>query len=1708
MSHFNLGLISAYNSLTDKHLTGYFSSTRIRKHLQRAGLITRSGRIVPDKEYRHKLIQRAHKRHVREGLAQAIFLKVLEMERLHQIEIKRKLEEFARRERVHKMKVERSKRFEEDTRILSPHPPAGARAVRKQHSGPVAGQCGSSESPGSSRPNTAPGKMQRPVRLKPIHNNNNNSASSHRLQEAFKDHQPPFNSTMERAPRRRTTTLDPPHGVSPYCLPVVNNFIMPLPPATKRKERGPDGAPRSTLRRRRLRPVTASSGADEQPLLRTTVHQSKVCVTMVYFGKSVHLANDLDDLRDEIKVFQQHCGGENLCVYKGKLREGEMFQFVSRRHPGFPFSLTFFLNGLQVERLSSCCEFKHRRGPRLGGRYGHFGFSAVERASPCYKCIIAMGLDKQPTPPPKKINEKIGGGESSSSLKDAPKIGTVRSTNQSGSESNSPQEQQTQHGHKDDYEEDFEADDDKPNEKKTSSSPNETDVHTKSLSDFEDETAEEEGEDVRPRSSSSSTEESDSEPEEEVEEPEEILQKEEMASPPVEEDQGNPEVTEEEPAEVKGSDVENSAMTPTIVEVSDSSLPTADEKEQTEETPDEQKVCKEAEYGGEQKEQERAKSVQEKFAEAILKESRCSSEPELSDTSTEEEEEALASKNQEQRPENDEAVMGTSIIKCEESASKDHEEPNDQAEADQDEPQKNKEHQKDKETDCEENIPEGGRTLEAQDNPLAISVDAETTATKAEKQEALNGHILQDELVSTETPAEIIENNVNDESNKTEPIEREEIGKPCEEIIDQMTKCDEQKNPGQAEENHTKEENTAEETNVDVNEVENVDVNKVETKKDAAEATLTEENNEREDSHSPKSNEAKEENKEDTEEKSQTNTEDGVRSEARQKDINKAVESNVTDEYEKDEFVTESVKINEVTTTDAKENEMRQKNKNELSGDIENKIVIAIAAKHKEGEEINVQNMQAGDENKNEDLMEPIEEETILTNETGEREETSKKDENKAEVGIEVRDREEAEKIEPVEREGINNANTDNVDESEDKDKNKNENVMDKSEEEKVVTNEATEREEKSKNDKNELKGRTDFGDGYEEEKNEKINNVNTDNMDESEEKNKNKNEDVMDEAERKVVSSEAQEREETSKKDDNKAEASKDYKSTDEKEKGEEINTDNVEDSEARDQNKNKDVMVKAEEEKIVANETKGRQETFGKDDKVEASEDVRDGPEEEKIKAKEGVEENEEKNQNKNGDVTVKAEEEKIVINEAEKGEVISEVTAEKTEKMPEELLVAADAGHPMSTTEDTDDIPMKHNNEKHQVDAENGETSTGADNSEDQPKKSGGTTLEHFEEERKDESAEVKKNNEESGYAQKVEIDAEEVVSKDHFEPPKVESIEDFKFEDLSSSKEDVAGKTNKNPKTDHSTGDYDLYSAAVDVDLDETAKKLYKEDNLSSNKKVASAEEKETNKASKEGASVFLQPQPTKDQSANPRHGESPEALARASSAELVTKWLTMHQASKFFETYVEPLDDFTESDVGARTSKVVEEVRGAEVEFESQAKGDTQSTPESFHFNDERVTNQEVDDGVRILTPNTISKLTKTEKKGSLADDNIESTHGNILETFQNDMESMSGTKPVSLTEEETEALNHFHKTEHYEDQTTPGGRTHNEGYDATSMVSQEERASIKAKLTNGSSRIIDDIISEDRLSVMSADKTPFGLSSYSLLASARTESGH
>uniref|UniRef100_A0A3B3UMQ0 DUF4590 domain-containing protein n=1 Tax=Poecilia latipinna TaxID=48699 RepID=A0A3B3UMQ0_9TELE len=371
--------LPAYNSLTDKHLADYFSNSRIRKHLLRAGLITRSGRIVPEKEYRHKLIQTANQNHVQECLAQAIVHKVLEREvrKMGGKQGKKKKNHLIFVINVLVWKVERCKKYEEEMiRALTPCPPTTSKSIWEQLSGPLGKHFAPCNIPSLTRPSTAPGKMQRPVRLKPIHRRSSTALPRHispyRKSLSFLESQP-YNCLS----RRRFTTKDIYPGLDSFCLPVTKNFIIPTPPAVP-----PTGAPSSTIRGRRLRPSTSSSGVEYPSRLKGSIHQSRVRVTMVYFGKLVHLSDHPSVIRDEIKVLQQHCGGENLCVYQGKLREGDVFQFLSRRHRGYPFSLTFYQNGLLVERLSSCCEYKHSKGSRIGGRNGLFGFSSMEGATP------------------------------------------------------------------------------------------------------------------------------------------------------------------------------------------------------------------------------------------------------------------------------------------------------------------------------------------------------------------------------------------------------------------------------------------------------------------------------------------------------------------------------------------------------------------------------------------------------------------------------------------------------------------------------------------------------------------------------------------------------------------------------------------------------------------------------------------------------------------------------------------------------------------------------------------------------------------------------------------------------------------------------------------------------------------------------------------------------------------------------------------------------------------------------------------------------------------------------------------------------------------------------------------------------------------------------------------------------------------------------
>ncbi|NXC96247.1 ERIC3 protein, partial [Certhia familiaris] len=178
-----------------------------------------------------------------------------------------------------------------------------------------------------------------------------------------------------------------------YQVPIIHRCVVPMPPSCLlRGDRCLSAVRRGLPIERWFHPTTAFN---EQVLIRNTkgFPKSPLCsnalVTMVYLGKSKHVS--LREYKDEIRVYQQHCGTENICVYKGELLEGDTFQFISKRYLGFPFSLTFYLNGLQVERLSCCCEFRGVQDKRQ------------EKCDPSqsvlfYRCLVAMGLDKKLCP--------------------------------------------------------------------------------------------------------------------------------------------------------------------------------------------------------------------------------------------------------------------------------------------------------------------------------------------------------------------------------------------------------------------------------------------------------------------------------------------------------------------------------------------------------------------------------------------------------------------------------------------------------------------------------------------------------------------------------------------------------------------------------------------------------------------------------------------------------------------------------------------------------------------------------------------------------------------------------------------------------------------------------------------------------------------------------------------------------------------------------------------------------------------------------------------------------------------------------------------------------------------------------------------------------------------------------------------------------------
>ncbi|KAK7934318.1 hypothetical protein WMY93_005214 [Mugilogobius chulae] len=117
---------------------------------------------------------------------------------------------------------------------------------------------------------------------------------------------------------------------------------------------------------------------------RREAKKSNVTVSMTYLGQG-RRESAADLAQDELKVLQQINGGENICVFKGMVTPGEQFQFISQRHRGYPFSATFYVNGLMVARISSCCEYRYNPGFQQGKK-SCFRLAWLAGGVPCYRC--------------------------------------------------------------------------------------------------------------------------------------------------------------------------------------------------------------------------------------------------------------------------------------------------------------------------------------------------------------------------------------------------------------------------------------------------------------------------------------------------------------------------------------------------------------------------------------------------------------------------------------------------------------------------------------------------------------------------------------------------------------------------------------------------------------------------------------------------------------------------------------------------------------------------------------------------------------------------------------------------------------------------------------------------------------------------------------------------------------------------------------------------------------------------------------------------------------------------------------------------------------------------------------------------------------------------------------------------------------------------
>ena len=116
---------------------------------------------------------------------------------------------------------------------------------------------------------------------------------------------------------------------------------------------------------------------------------SNVKLTLRYNGVPTKVVA-IPEEGHKIQITHQPGSGTNYLIFSGYVHPGNALDIVSKRLPGHPFSITIFIQGYADTRVSTCCEFRHQEGFKIGGRLGRFTVEKItgDPSLKCYKCKL------------------------------------------------------------------------------------------------------------------------------------------------------------------------------------------------------------------------------------------------------------------------------------------------------------------------------------------------------------------------------------------------------------------------------------------------------------------------------------------------------------------------------------------------------------------------------------------------------------------------------------------------------------------------------------------------------------------------------------------------------------------------------------------------------------------------------------------------------------------------------------------------------------------------------------------------------------------------------------------------------------------------------------------------------------------------------------------------------------------------------------------------------------------------------------------------------------------------------------------------------------------------------------------------------------------------------------------------------------------------